>query len=118
MTQINENDLKKMKQNAVDEIKAIKNHPKVKDIKLEDERLFITVEDIKCTEPFSDRVFLLGDVGMQIYLGDANGQTVGFYETKGSKTAKGYWGEGQVHPHVNCWGEAFFWNNDAQLSHL
>lgn len=116
LTQINENDLKKMKQNAVDEIKAIKNHPKVKDIEFKNECLFITIEDIKCTEPFSDRVFLLGDVGMQIYLGDANGQIVSFYEVEKSKTARGYWGEGQVHPHVNCWGEACFGNTDAQLA--
>ena len=75
--------------------------------------LDILVNDIIIYEEVSDRYYYVGEVEIFICLDTCE---IKYAPTSKTNTRRGYWGTGQVHPHVDCKGNPCLGNADAMIA--
>ena len=104
---------KKIEEKITNELKNIKENKFVKEIKFSNMCIEILFDNLKCTEPKTEKMYALGDVKM--YINTYDGE-VTFGATENTRTAVGYWGGQQVHPHVDTGGYPCLGTADAMLA--
>ena len=109
----NEENIEKIETKIKREIELIKTQKNYESISLEGNVLDILVNDIIIYEEVSDRYYYVGEVEIFICLDTCE---IKYAPTSKTNTRRGYWGTGQVHPHVDCKGVPCLGNADAMIA--
>lgn len=96
----------------IEQMNLIANHPRVKDIIIEDDRFIINVPDIHVYD-VQGREYYIGDFTISIRY---DSSTIYFKNTNNRRT--GYWSSRDHHPHISGEGQACFGNLEFTVAEL